>query len=553
MNIEVHFHAAVTGPIHTGTGNIVIGRSPETAVSNPGLPLCLENRSRLFRMRTEVDQLLQEYLPNTPFVAHGKEHLTRVLGYLEALVAAAPEREQQRLTPVDAFVLSAAAILHNVGLCFADLSKSSFLRQQDSALNVAALTPDQKQAVCARYWAELAVEMIHGSMKMPGHYPYLGLSADDPLTLITRLVHALPLHVDVTTIPETISANGQVIHLRVLAALLRLALSLDVFTPAAELLPDAQPEWVLDGWLRHYFEPVHVDGRLLRVYCHIPSSLSGQDAQTLTGTLRQAYFSFFVRRWIEVMEPLAMSGWHFVLLSPQIDASDDKQPLPAKLWPILHDPQWLYVLLQVSHDVLGTRDGLPRIEPYYYGAVWDVPCFDWQLETSLQRTYKISLIDLTNDQLLWQRANIRALPFPYPADAPPLEPGRRYRWLGMAMHGSKQISSVRGDFWLLDQRGRTAIAAAEANLAHEPEIERLLSLGTLHMALGSYGRAAAYLCQVVALSPPHETNVLADRTLAELYAQISRALEQEGRRDLADRFLALAGKQHQALLQENER
>jgi hypothetical protein len=485
-------------------------------------------------------------LEGTPLERHGRQHANLLLAYLDGLFGAAPRTNP--LNPTEALILSAATMLHNIGLCFPRLSDSVTLQNAYPSAWQDDLPEAERLALFNRHWHELSAEMILGSINAPFKYPDLGLNPDDPVDLIAALIRALPLRAE-PRIPDA-SFQGTGVRMDLLVNLVRLAGDLDVAAqvdaPPAGKQTDWSSAYQLDYWLRYYMEAVRITRGSVQLFCCVPD-------EEYVPLITNAFYGFYLKRWMETAAPLLSAGWTILFLPPQIERPTEtvkarKLPMPADLLAILRDPQRLAEELGTAREILSDHgQAPPDIYPYYFGAIPNLDEFHWELTTNPDYEYSITLYDQDSGERLWRRSGLKQNHLIYPADAPPLETGRRYRWTVDPSLKGYPAPGAGGIFWLLPGNSQAALDEAEDRLVGDSRGDQLLAAGLLEMSFACYGQASHTLQQAVLQAT--EVAIPARRALLELYDALAQELARLGKSRDAKTFMRLAEYQANKLQQ----
>ena len=204
-------------------------------------------------------------------------------------------------------------------------------------------------------------------------------------------------------------------------------------------------------------------------------------------------------------------------------------------------------MLRTSYNFLGSSEPtLPHIAPYYYGAVSEVPRFEWNLIESDKAIYEITLRD-QDDAIVWKQGGLSSSSIAYPEDVPALKSNRLYCWTIQAYIDGWLKHWVTGDFWILEPNKHKALTDAESQLKHMSKVERLLSLGFLHISCKSYGQANKYFQKILASEADVRTIVMVRRVLADMYEHLHEVLIERSHRWYDNEFLLMSDRQYRIL------
>jgi len=112
------------------------------------------------------------------------------------------------------------------------------------------------------------------------------------------------------------------------------------------------------------------------------------------------------------------------------------------------------------------------------------------------------------------------------------------------------VERWQGLFWLLTPAERQAVeqreqAIGQADPLPAPVAQAQVGRGLVAFQSGLYGEAAAYLERAIESGPP--ADILARRTLAQLYENVAGELGRIGKHDLAQPFARAADEQYEQL------
>lgn len=501
----------------------------------PQLPLNEQGRDRLNRIKEKVTPWL-ERLSDAEFADYGLLHATLTLANLDALmdcapatIAGGPHPAEQPLTPTEAFILAAAALLHDVGL-------------------TPIISPGQPAAWLKAHWAEAGAQAV---LARAGE---LGLAQDDPVELVAAVIQGLPLE-GAPAVAEVASFQGQAVRLRWLVDLLRLAASLEVGGQADSLAPGAKDtqsvESELRRWMRGYLQAVQVQRGQVEVALQAPS-------ESYRLPLVNAYYDFYLRRWQELADPFYRRGWLVVFRRPSFQVIESLPALPPDLWALAQDRDRFAQKLAAGHDVLGGEKeaaepaGGVDLWPYFLDVVERPGWLAWKMEIPGVQSYQVKLGRADTGQALWKVKNASLLPAQqkqtlgistnWEAVALPgeveLTPGVAYRWSVEAVGKLAVLKALSGDFWIATPQQVALARQAEAQAAGLPDAERQFTLGNMYRSQGRYGQAARAFRQ--AAGGHGAMAELAHRSLASLYNELETRLFATGRPEMAQMVHDLA-------------
>lgn len=449
-------------------------------------------------------------LAGTIFEDHGLDHVHAILRSLERLNRQSIS-SQAPLTTMEWKALLIAAMLHNIGLCC-----PSSLERAEKPLDL------NGKINFSQVWPELSIQVLRAGLKAKQGYPVLSLLSGDPVDVIVEILRSLPL--SVKTIPDRIVYHGEPVRLALLAALLRLVASLDtgqVDDPTTLDEAGLEDGDLVSQWLRYYTQGVIIERGAIRVYYCVPDD-------RYIPYLSSAFYSFFLRRWIEISSPLIEQGVLIQFLRPQFTRSPEKEPMPEPVWAILQDTNRINADLASATEILSSQAKKPaEIEPYYYGAVPVLEQFDWDFHLPGEVTYDLFLSDHPGG-IFWQKKGVRANTQTYqPSDEHPLVRGKSYRWTCRASKKGTPVAMAAGEFWLVSEAVSASLKTVEHTCRDLPATDRLMLLGTAYLSAQCYGRALKHFEQLA--KTPCPDNVDAHRVLAVIYEDLFSALQARGR------------------------
>ncbi len=203
--------------------------------------------------------LFWEQGPHSHFTLHGPKHSERV--HKEKLAQLASQLPADNLlTKDEIFIVSAAAWLYEIGMQCTNLKPTVDITWRPGT----SLTLAQLQQIRA-HKHELTYRMIMDSVRhgYDGPRPQLGLLPDDEYTLAIAEVCRGCSNEPIDQVKETRPVNGVMVHVSLLAALLRLAdqlyidqsrINIDLLQ-AADLPPREKARW----WAYHYASTLPID------------------------------------------------------------------------------------------------------------------------------------------------------------------------------------------------------------------------------------------------------------------------------------------------------
>ena len=245
------------------------------------------------------------------YTDHTVTHSERVIALLDGLTAGMMATDRL-LSPAEAFILLAAAYLHDVGM-----QDERFAGGDLEAIRVVH--------------HEVSAELIYRAVEEPGQAVALGLPDDPGLVEGVALVAKGHRQVDLGAAEyDPFVHGGETVRLRLLAALLRFGDALDVDHRRVDLevmrLLSLPVESQLHWWKRHYVSGVSIVDETIRVTYRLPQERPDYEdliVPLVEGEIRAAHAA--------LEEVLRADAVKVALGRPQVRWMRLVQPLPPEV------------------------------------------------------------------------------------------------------------------------------------------------------------------------------------------------------------------------------
>ena len=269
-----------------------------------------DRQRELANVREAAERIWSRPLHRT-YTDHSVAHSKRVIALLDGL-SAGMMRTDKRLSPTEAFVLLAAALLHDVGM-------------QDERY------ADGNLEEIRAHHHEQTAEMIYRVFEDPANAFNIPLSSDPGIVEAVALVAQGHCRVDLQDRAyDSFVHGGETVRLRLLAALLRFADALDLDHRRVDLelmkLLDLPLESQLHWWRCHYVSGVSIVDEYIRIAYRLPQERP--DYEQLIVPLVETDIR---REMADLEEILRAHAVKVALGKPQVRLMRAVQPLPPEV------------------------------------------------------------------------------------------------------------------------------------------------------------------------------------------------------------------------------